>query len=89
MFSGTDALQKGKFSEFWSLSFIIYILKPKSWLIDWGVASSSIVMSASYDTQREKKLSHFDIKSLVTGGTKIRPGKVGNWRIFESNWLNI
>ena len=36
-----------------------------------------------------KELSHFDIKSWVTCGTKIRPGKVGNWRIFESNWLNI
>ena len=33
---------------------------------------------------REKKLSHFDLKSWFTGGTKIRPGKVGNWRIFES-----
>ena len=54
-------------------------------MIDWGVESSS---SKCYDTQREKKLSHFDIKSWVTGWTKIRPGKVGNWRIFESNRLN-
>ena len=45
-------------------------------------------MSASYDTLREK-LSHFDTKSWITGGTKIRPGKVSNWRIFQSNWLNI
>ena len=39
------------------LVFDIYILKRKSWLIDWGFASSSsarIVMSASYDTQTEK-----------------------------------
>ena len=36
-----------------------------------------------------KKLSHLDIKSWVSCGTKIRPGKVGDWRIFESNWLNI
>ena len=39
-------------------------------------------------TEREK-LSHFDIKSWVTCGTKIRPTIVGNWRIFEPNWLNI
>ena len=33
---------------------------------------------------REKKLSHFDLKSRVTGGIIIQPGKVSNWRIFES-----
>ena len=56
------------------------------------VVQFRIVMSASYDTQRKKIKSfptRFDIKSWVTCGTKIRPGKVGNWRIFESNWLNI
>ena len=61
-------------------------------LIDWlrrRVIQFRIVMSASYNTQREKKLSLFNIKSWVTCGTKIRHGKVGNNRIFESNWLNI
>ena len=37
----------------------------------------------------KKKLSHFDLKSWVTGGTKIWPGIPSNWRIFESNWLDI
>ena len=37
---------------------------------------------------REKKLTYFDLKSWVTGGTKIWPGKVNNWRIFESIWLS-
>ena len=32
---------------------------------------------------------HFDIKSWVTCWTKIRQGKVDNWKIFESNWLNV
>ena len=36
-----------------------------------------------------KKRSHFDLKSWVTGGTKIQPGIPSNWRIFESNWLDI
>ena len=36
-----------------------------------------------------KKWSHFDLKSWVTGGTKIWPGIPNNWRIFESNWLDI
>ena len=36
-----------------------------------------------------KKNKSFWHKKLVTCWTKIRPGKVGNWRIFESNWLNI
>ena len=36
-----------------------------------------------------KKLSHFDTKSWVTWGTKIRHSKEGPYRIFESNWLNI
>ena len=30
-----------------------------------------------------KKLSHFDLKSWVTGGIIIRPGKVSHWRIFQ------
>ena len=38
---------------------------------------------------REKKLSHFDPKSWVTGGTEIRSGKMGNWRIFESIRLSM
>ena len=38
---------------------------------------------------REIKFESFWHKKLVTCGTKIRPGKVGNWRIFELNWLNI
>ena len=71
------------------LVFDIYILKPKSWLIK---ASRSLVQNSYvcklWYTER-KKLSHFDIKSWVTCGTKIQPGKVGNWRIFESNKLNI
>ena len=32
----------------------------------------------------KKQWSHFDLKSLVTGGTKIRPVIPSNWRIFES-----
>ena len=36
-----------------------------------------------------KKWSHFDLKNWVTGGTKIRPGNPSNWRIFETNWLDI
>ena len=36
-----------------------------------------------------KKWSHFDLKSWVTGGTKIRSGIPSNWRIFESNWFDI
>ena len=32
----------------------------------------------------KEKWSHFDLKSWVTGGTKIRPGIPSNWRIFES-----
>ena len=37
----------------------------------------------------KKKCSHFDLKSWVTGGTKIRPGIPSNWKIFESNWPSI
>ena len=37
----------------------------------------------------KEKWSHFDLKSWVTGGTKIRPGIPSNWRIFELNWLTI
>ena len=33
---------------------------------------------------KRKKRSHFDLKSWVTGGTKIRPEIPSNWRIFES-----
>ena len=37
----------------------------------------------------KKKWSRFDLKSWVTGGTKIRTGIPSKWRIFESNWLHI
>ena len=33
--------------------------------------------------------SHLDLKSKVTGGTKIRQWIQSNWRIFESNWYDI
>ena len=38
---------------------------------------------------REEKMSHFDLKSWVTGGIIIRAGKVSNWRIFESIGLSM
>ena len=84
IYNGQQNIYK-KYSSIW------YLHTKAEILIDWlrrRVVQFRIVMSASYDTQR-KKLSHFDIKSSVTCGTKIQPGKVGNWRIFESNWLNI
>ena len=39
--------------------------------------------------QRKKKLSHFELKSWVTCGIMIRPGKVSNLRIFESIGLSM
>ena len=36
-----------------------------------------------------EKIESFDLKSWVTGGFIIRPGKVSNWRIFESIWLSM
>ena len=72
------------------LEFDIYILKRKS---DWLIEASRRPVQNSYVCKLwytdRKKLSHFDIKNWVTCGIKVRPGKVGNWRIFESNWLNI
>ena len=47
-------------------SSICYLYTKAEILIDWlrrRVVQFRIVMSASYDTQTEKKLSHFDIKS--------------------------
>ena len=38
---------------------------------------------------REKKWSHYDLKSWVTDGIIIQPGKVSNWRIIESIWLSM
>ena len=89
-----------KYSSIW------YLYTKAEILIDWlrrRVVQFRIVMFASYDTRREKKLSHFDIKSWVTCGTKIRPGKWVNEEYlsqidstlrvklaqhWESNWLN-
>ena len=42
-----------------------------------------------YLLQWKKKSSHFDLKNWVTVGTKIRHGIPSNWRIFESNWLDM
>ena len=66
-----------------------------SWNLDWlnaclrrRVVQFRIVISASYYTLRGK-IESFWHEKLSHCGTKIRPGKVGSWRIFESNWLNI
>ena len=48
----------------------------------------SLQWIAGFQTMKEK-WSHFDLKSWVTGETIIRPGIPSNWRIFDSNWLNI
>ena len=74
-------------------SIIWYLHTKAKILIDCLLEASRRPVQNSYVCKllytERKKLSHFDIKSWVTCGTKIRPGKVGNWRIFESNWLNI
>ena len=36
-----------------------------------------------------EKMSHFNLKSWDTGGIIIRPGKVSNWKKFESIWLSM
>ena len=67
----------------------IYILNLQSWLI----AASRRPVQNSHVCKLWyaliEKSSHFDLNSWVSGGTKIQPGKVGNWRIFESNWLKF
>ena len=40
------------------------------------------------DDINERK-NGLNLKSWVTGGSKIRHGISSNWRIFESNWLLI
>ena len=35
------------------------------------------------------KISHFDLKSWVTGEIIIRPSKVSNWIMYESIWLSM
>ena len=54
---------------------------------EWAVTACEVV-STGY-VHWKKKLSHFDLKSWVTDGTKIWLGIPSNWRIFESNWLDI
>ena len=65
-------------------------LKVKS-LVELKSDPTFKVKMAQYflSVHREKKLSHFDLKSWVTGGTIFWPGKVSNWRIFESIWLSM
>ena len=46
--------------------------------------------STNFDAISERKNgSNFDLKSWVTGGTKIRPGIPSNWKIFMSYWFDI
>ena len=42
-----------------------------------------------YRTHWKKKWSHCDLKCWVSSGAMIRPGIPSNWRIIESNWLDI
>ena len=78
IYNGKQNIYK-KYSSIWYLHTLIEASRRP--------VQNSYVCKLWY-TER-KKLGHFDIKSWVTCGTKIRPGKVGNWRIFESNWLHI
>ena len=72
----------------------VYLYTKAEILIDWlrrrGV-QFRIVMSASCDISLRENIESFwpDLTSWITGGTKIRPGKVGIWRIIDSNLLNI
>ena len=53
-----------------------------------GARQFLLVETHMYRSLKEKWI-HFDLKSWVTGGTKIRPGILSNLTIFESNWLDI
>ena len=75
-----------KYSSIW------YLYTKAEILIDWLIEASRRPVQNSClraMIHRQKKLSHFAIKSWVTCGIKIRPGKVGNWRLFESSSLDI
>ena len=70
-----------------AISMILYT--KAEILIDWlrrRVVQNSYICKLWYT---KKKIKSFWHKKMSQCGTQIRPGKVGNWRIFESNWLNI
>ena len=50
---------------------------------------TSIFASDTIYITLKEKWSHFDLKSWVTGGTKIWSGIPSYWRLFDSNWLDI
>ena len=54
-----------------------------------GITYLSLKFLRSRVLHWKKICSHSDLKSWVTDETKIRPGILSNWRIFESNWLDI
>ena len=86
IYNGQQNIYK-KYSSIW------YLYTKAEILIDWLIEESRHPVQNSYVCKlwytERKTSSHFDIKSWVTCGNKIRPGKVGNWRILESNWFNI
>ena len=45
-----------------------------------------VILTVKVESLAELKL---DLKSWVTGGIIIRPGKMSNWKIFESNGLSM
>ena len=45
-------------------------------------------LNFSLSAPREK-ISHFDLRSWVTGEIIIRPSKVSNWIMYESIWLSM
>ena len=99
IYNGQQNIYK-KYSSIW------YLYTKAEILIDWlrrRVVQFRIVMSASYDRQREKK-SHFDIKVESLAELKFDPAKwvTGEYlsqidstlrvkltQHWESNWLNI
>ena len=55
----------------------------------WNQPYHLFSLSINSELHWKIKWSHFDLKSWVTEGTNIQPAILSDWRIFESNWLDI
>ena len=59
-------------------------------LKDWELGHLITFKKSVYNFLTErKKWSHFDLKSWVTGGTRVRFWIPSNQRIYDLNWLDI
>ena len=84
-----SCLELTKINAFEKKSYVTTLSQIKRGASNKYIVNIFTQLNKSVAIHWKKKWSHFDLKSWVAGGTKIKPGILSNWWIFESNLLRV